>query len=120
MRYQPLNLCGELSLLQLAALLKRCDLMIGVNSAPAHIAAAVGTPVVSVWSSAYLPEKWAPYTQNLCVVRKQVPCADCRLLKCPLPVSCMDMITPEEVITAVEKMLERIGLKSEGGNGRWQ
>jgi len=107
MRNQSISLCGKLSLLQLAALLKRCDLMIGVNSAPAHIAAAVGTPVVSVWSSAYLPEKWAPYTPNLRIVRKQVPCADCRLVKCPLPISCMDMITPEEVIAAVEGMLTR-------------
>jgi heptosyltransferase-2 len=105
MRNQSINLCGELSLLQLAALLKRCDLMIGVNSGPAHIAAAVGIPVVSIWSSAYLPEKWAPYTPKLRLVRKQVPCADCRLIKCPLPVSCMDMITPEEVIAAVEEML---------------
>jgi len=107
MRNQSISLCGELSLLQLAALLRRCDLMIGVNSAPAHIAAAVGIPVVSVWSSAYLPEKWAPYTPKLRVVRKQVPCADCRLIKCPLPISCMDMITPDEVIAAVEEMLTR-------------
>lgn len=108
MRHQSLNLCGRVSLLQLAALLKRCDLMIGVNSAPAHIAAAVGTPIVSIWSSAYLPEKWAPYTPHLHLIQKQVPCADCRHIKCPLPVSCMDLITPEEVINAVEEMLAKM------------
>jgi ADP-heptose:LPS heptosyltransferase len=99
------NLCGELSLLQLGALFERCALMIGVDSAPAHIAAAVGTPVVSVWSSAYRPEKWAPPAPVRRIVAKSVPCADCRLMTCPLPVSCMDMITPEEVIAAVEEVL---------------
>lgn len=108
MQGNAFNLCGQFSLLQLAALLSRCDLMIGVNSAPAHIAAAVGTPVISVWSSAYLPEKWAPHSPQISVIHKQVPCADCRLEVCPKPVSCMDMITPEEVISAAEQKLREI------------
>lgn len=108
MQKNAFNLCGQFSLLQLAALLGRCDLVIGVDSAPAHIAAAVGTPVISVWSSAYLPEKWAPRSPQIWVIRKQVPCADCRLEVCPKPVSCMDMITPEEVIAAAKEMLQEI------------
>ncbi len=108
MTEQAINLCGALSLLQVAALFKRCALMIGVNSAPAHLAAAVDTPLVSVWSAAYLQKKWAPRARCLHIVHKEVPCADCRLTVCPKPVSCMDLITPEEVIAAADTMLQRL------------
>src|SRR5213079_1920304 len=45
---QPLNLAGKTSLAQLAALLKRADLVITGDSGPMHIAAAVGTPLIAI------------------------------------------------------------------------
>lgn len=45
---KALNLCGKTSLLQLASVLKRVHLLVSNDSAPVHVASAVGTPVVVV------------------------------------------------------------------------
>jgi heptosyltransferase II len=45
---KALNLCGKTSLLQLASVLKRVNLLVSNDSAPAHVASAVGTPVVVI------------------------------------------------------------------------
>ncbi|MGH2481541.1 MAG: lipopolysaccharide heptosyltransferase II, partial [Ktedonobacteraceae bacterium] len=48
MREQPLNLAGKTSLTQLAALLKRADLLISGDSGPMHMAGAVETPLIAI------------------------------------------------------------------------
>lgn len=58
-----LNLCGELSLLQTAALLSKAKLLIGVDSGPGHLAAMVNCPIVSIFSSVNQPERWAPFAK---------------------------------------------------------
>jgi ADP-heptose:LPS heptosyltransferase len=45
---KALNLCGKTSLLQLASVLKRVNLLVSNDSAPVHVASAVGTPVVVI------------------------------------------------------------------------
>lgn len=54
------SLVGKLSLSQTAALLKQARLFIGVDSGPGHIAAAVGCPLISIYSSVNDPLRWAP------------------------------------------------------------
>lgn len=51
---------GDLSLPQTAALLSHARLFIGIDSGPAHIAAAVGCPLISIYSSVNDPKRWAP------------------------------------------------------------
>jgi ADP-heptose:LPS heptosyltransferase len=43
----------------LAAVLKKCSLLIGIDSAPMHIAVAVGTPTVTIFGPSS-PTNWAP------------------------------------------------------------
>jgi heptosyltransferase-2 len=107
MQEEATDLCGELTVQELVALLKRCDLFLTVNSGPMHIAASLGTPMVVV-QGAWNVTRWRPYGDNFRLIVKDVPCADCGHRICPLPVSCMDMITPDEVIAAVEEMLVEI------------
>ena len=59
----PINLSGMLTLKQLAALSQRASLFFGVDSAPMHIAAAVGTPVVALFgpTGAF---NWGPWGNN--------------------------------------------------------
>ncbi len=52
MRHRPINVAGQLSLGELAALLSRCRLLISNDSGPVHVAAAVGTPVVALFGRA--------------------------------------------------------------------
>jgi heptosyltransferase-2 len=107
MQEEATDLCGELTVQELVALLKRCDLFLTVNSGPMHIAASLGTPMVVV-QGAWNVTRWRPYGDNFRLIVKDVPCANCGHRICPLPVSCMDMITPDEVIAAVEEMLVEI------------
>ncbi len=108
MREKAIDLCGQLTLSELISLLKRCDLLLTVNSGPMHIAAVLGTPMVVVWAASWRVQNWGPYGHNHIIIQKQVPCANCWLAKCPKPISCMDMIEPEEVIDAAIKKLQEI------------
>lgn len=62
-RAKVLDLTGKTNLSQLASLLKRCHLLISNDSGPVHLAAAVGTPVVSIFTRnqpGINPERWRP------------------------------------------------------------
>ncbi|MCH6565727.1 MAG: glycosyltransferase family 9 protein, partial [Proteobacteria bacterium] len=67
MEKQLINLIGKLSLPQLIALLKRADVVLTPDSGPAHLANAVGTPVIGLHASTW-PRRSGPYnSQDLCV-----------------------------------------------------
>src|SRR5439155_26398816 len=57
-------LVGRLSLNELTAVIKRANLFISNSTGPLHIAAAVGTPVVSMFPqiTAMSAARWGPYT----------------------------------------------------------
>ncbi len=101
------NLAGKTSLALYAALLSRCRLFIGVDSAGLHIAAAVGTPTVSLFGPSS-PVSWAPQGQGHMVVRKEFPCVPCRQKGCNGSGTsrCLDELTVEQVLTAVAAQLE--------------
>jgi len=58
-----LNTVGQTNVGQLTSLLKRCDLLVSNDSGPVHIAAALGVPVVSIFTRnqpGINPERWCP------------------------------------------------------------
>ncbi len=55
-----LNMCGNVSPRISAALLQQAQLFLGPDSGPMHLAAAVRTPVVAVFSTQYPPGIWFP------------------------------------------------------------
>ncbi len=62
------DLAGRLTFPQLGALLQRCHLFIGNDSAPMHLAAAVGTPVVALFGPTS-PQRYGPYGVKSAVVQ---------------------------------------------------
>jgi heptosyltransferase III len=73
----PVSFAGKLSLKALAAVARRAQLFIGVDSAPMHIAAAVGTPVVALFGPSGDLE-WGPWGVPHRVVGSQLhPCRPC-------------------------------------------
>lgn len=64
---------GKVSVRQLAALLEQADLFVGIDSGPAHLAAAVGTQAVVLFGAA-LPAQWRPLGEEHVVVRPEMPC----------------------------------------------
>ena len=96
---------GLLNLKALSAFLKESRLFIGVDSGPAHIAAAVGAPVVSLYSGTNEVRQWGPKGEKVVTIQKTPNCSPCELTVCPIGNECMNLIKIEEVIKAVNKYL---------------
>ena len=66
----------DLSFGDMASVLQRCNLFIGNDSAPHHIAASMGIPCIGIFGPTD-PHQWAPHDQNSSVVIKPVECHPC-------------------------------------------
>jgi ADP-heptose:LPS heptosyltransferase len=105
------SLAGLTSPRDLAAVIEGLDVLVSVDSGPAHLAAAVGTPLVVLWGPAIL-EQVRPLSarSEIALLRHPPPCAPCYdtpLMKtCPRNV-CMESISPEEVLGRVDLLLSR-------------
>ncbi len=102
------NLAGKTSIGELAAVLKKCSLLVCIDSAPMHIAAAVCTPTVTIFGPSS-PTNWAPRGEGHDIICKDLPCVPCRQKGCnDSEVSrCLDELGVEEVIPIVDsKVLE--------------
>lgn len=103
------DLRGRTAIADLPILMEVCDLFVGNDSGPAHIAAAQGKYVVSIFSGTNRAEVWRPWTSRLWVVQHTVPCSPCEARTCPLGHhQCMEEISVEEVLRAVQSVLEDV------------
>jgi ADP-heptose:LPS heptosyltransferase len=105
------DLGGRTTLIELAAVLARAAAVVVANTGPAHLAAAVGTPVVSLFAPTVPARRWAPYGVPLRLLGdQQAACRDTRATTCPVPGHpCLASVTAEEVVSAVEEL---IGLRA--------
>jgi heptosyltransferase-2 len=101
-----IDLSGKTGLLQLAALMERCALLVTNDTGTMHVATAVGTPVVAIFGSTP-PLTTGPWGEGHVVVKKDVPCGPCWKRVCPTDHRCMDLITVDEVEEVVNKKLEK-------------
>lgn len=101
------DLTGRTDLPQLAAVLDGAACVVVGNTGPAHLAAAVGTPVVSLFSPVVPAERWAPYGVPTVVLGDQLAaCAGTRARECPLAGHpCLTGIRPEQVVDAVASLV---------------
>ncbi|HEX5445767.1 MAG TPA: glycosyltransferase family 9 protein [Pirellulales bacterium] len=99
------NWTGLLSLRETAALLEHAQLLIGPDSGPAHLAAAVGTPAIVLFSGTNRVPQWRPWGRRVWVMRDEVDCSPCHRRKCPLAGHpCMTGLTPERVMRQVRRV----------------
>lgn len=98
-----LSLAGRLSIGELSALIKRCELYICNNTGTLHLAVGVGTPTVSTLGPTDW-ERFRPLGENHIVVKKDLPCLGCGLPHCPR-MDCLKSITVEEMLEAVDRQL---------------
>jgi ADP-heptose:LPS heptosyltransferase len=103
---RALDLSGQLDLGQLAAVLDGAQVVIAPNTGPAHLAAAVQTPVVSLFAPVVPAASWAPYgVPSVVLGDQEAACRDSRARICPLPGHpCLTSIRPEEVVAAVDRL----------------
>jgi len=104
-----MNLTHRLSLIETAAAMSLCRLVVSTDSGPMHIADAAGAPLVTLFGShSYLPI-WLPRTPRKRVINHRPPCSLCFASECPENRECMSAISPEEVMTEVQSLLEELG-----------
>jgi ADP-heptose:LPS heptosyltransferase len=104
-----LDLSGRTTVRELGAVIENLELFISVDSGPAHLAAALGTPLIVLWGPA-IYEQVRPVSSKSAVrvLRHSVPCAPCYetpLMKSCRRNVCMEGITPEVVLDAVSELL---------------
>lgn len=104
-----IDLAGRLGLRQLAVLLERADLFVGVDSAPMHMAAAVGTPVVALFGPSR-DVNWAPWGDGHRVLAVPLPCRPCGQDGCggTKRSLCLELLDPGAVLAAVEAALAEV------------
>ncbi len=104
------DLGGLTSLAELAAVLDRAACVVVGNTGPAHLAAAVGTPVVSLFSPVVPADRWAPYgVPSLLLGDRWAPCRGSRARDCPVPGHpCLSGVAPADIADAVEVLAPRM------------
>ena len=101
------SFAGDLSVIESCELLRRCSLAVCVDSGVQHLAAAVGTPCVSLFSFWQMRGKWHPYGNRNLVLQKWVPCHTCLLEECPNDNLCMNKIGVAEVMRHASHLLRK-------------
>jgi lipopolysaccharide heptosyltransferase II len=99
------DLSARTTLRQTYGVLARARVAVGPDSGPMHLAAAAGTPVVSLWG-ATTPARSAPCGSEDLVLVGRVACAPCYLRQCPIGGECMRAITPARVLAQIARVLE--------------
>jgi ADP-heptose:LPS heptosyltransferase len=101
------DLGGRTDLRELASVLAGAQAVVVGNTGPAHLAAAVGTPVVSLFAPTVPALRWAPYGVPTAVLGDQhAPCRDSRARTCPVPGHpCLSGVTPDDVRAALHRLI---------------
>ena len=100
------DLGGRTDLAGLSRVLGGADAVVVANTGPAHLAAAVGTPVVSLFAPTVPAERWRPWgVPHVLLGAQDIVCAGCRAQVCPLQGHpCLDDVPVEQVVAAVEQL----------------
>ncbi|MGW0803837.1 glycosyltransferase family 9 protein [Nonomuraea sp. NPDC002799] len=102
------DLGGETTFAELAAVIEGASVLVAGNTGPGHLAAAVGTPVVSLFAPVVPAARWAPYGVPAVLLGDQeAPCQGSRARTCPVPGHpCLSQVTSEQVVKAVRELTQ--------------
>ncbi len=99
------DLGGRTSFAGLAAVLRDARAVVVGNTGPAHLAAAVGTPVVSLFAPTVPAVRWRPWGVRHELLFREVPCAGCRARACPVAGHpCLEGVGVADVLAALERV----------------
>jgi len=109
------RLLPELSLKGLTAIYKKVDLVIGGDTGPLHIAAAVGTPTVSLYRATD-GKRNGPRGDLARIVQSPLPCTKCLNKECKRDSECKESITVDMMQQACDELLAFNGDSSDKTN----
>ncbi|MBY4401619.1 glycosyltransferase family 9 protein [Rhodococcus fascians] len=103
------NLAGRLTLGELADLYAGAEAVVVPNTGPAHLAAAVGVPTVSLFAPVVPAVRWAPHHTSMILLGDQdAACKNSRARTCPVSGHpCLGSVSPQDVVDAVRALLRR-------------
>ena len=106
-----LNLAGQTTLAETAAVLARSALLISGDSGVLHIAVGLGVPTVSLFGPG-IEAKWGPKGEGHLALNRHLSCSPCTRFgttpPCPIGARCLSEITPEEVVSAARELLSKL------------
>jgi len=98
------DLTGKTTLEQLARYFRQCRAVVAHDSGPAHFAALLGVPVITIFGPTESAQT-APAGPQHTAVRRHVECSPCFLPRCPMDHRCMTELTPPRVADAILQTL---------------
>jgi ADP-heptose:LPS heptosyltransferase len=99
------DLGGATSFAELAEVLAQARVLVVGNTGPAHLAAAVGTAVVSIYAPTVPAVRWRPWQVPHELLYTDVSCANCRVRICPVPGHpCIEKVPLQWVLDALERL----------------
>lgn len=104
-RASTLTLAGELSFPAFCGIIQHADLMITNNTGPAHLAAALKTPIIDLFALTNPPEQWGPWHVLHRQIFHEVSCRLCYHRVCPYEHDCLRLVTPALVVEAASELL---------------
>jgi len=101
---KPVILTNKTSLMEMASLVKEVNLVISGDSAPLHVATAMGTPFIGLFGPTDYRRHLGPIKSKYKAIQKKCICAPCYNPVCKHP-SCMEKISVDEVFSAVKELI---------------
>jgi ADP-heptose:LPS heptosyltransferase len=104
-----LNLAGKTSLTELARVIADSSAIVVGNTGAAHVAAAVGTPIVSLFAPTIPAVRFRPWmVEHVLLGDQQIVCKGCRARTCPRgDHACIDSVSVDEVLSALDRVREK-------------
>jgi heptosyltransferase-1 len=98
------NLVGRTTLREAIGIIQRARIAVGPDTGLMHIAAAVRTPVISLWG-ATSPQRTGPYGYGELVLQGRAPCVPCQRRTCAIGRVCLQSITTEQIRAKIRNVL---------------
>lgn len=101
MKHESINLCGQISLTQLACVLERCFFAIVNDSGVMHMASYLDKPVLAIFGPTD-PQRYGPWSSRSCVIQKKSVCPACQSPGKGYGHECMESISPDDVFDLIK------------------
>jgi ADP-heptose:LPS heptosyltransferase len=102
------SIAGETSLAEFAAIVDRATIVVTNNTLTMHLADALGTPSVVLFSGTEREEQWRPRATTARLLRRPTTCSPCYRFECPFNLECLDL-SPREVAAEVLQLVGEVG-----------